>query len=509
MFDRSDNHRRLGAMIAPAALLLGLLSTSAIAQTFDAGSPIATGSNRHGIEFADIDGDGHLDFATGGTNVGVFWGNGDLTGTFQVLPSTIQPFAAGGVATADFDLNGKRDIVAANGVGAPIGGAPGILFHWNQGARTFTQQLVVTTPDFGTSKPVVGDLDGDGSTDLVFLFSIAGMFEIWMNDGIGAFTPDGSYPQAGSSVQDMALADVDNDGDLDLASGQFFGGGPASVRIRRNDGSGLFGADEIVSVGATEANGIEFADMDSDGDLDLLVARPDIDSVGLLTNDGSGSFAAPVTVANVESPWDTLGEDFNNDGLADVALSLSTGPGSLGAVFNQGAGTFGGGELHAVGNLPFELGHGDMDKDGDQDVVVVNFANFTLFENLTVDPDRWSDLGGASRGVAGEPRLVSTGSLVGGSPASVTLTRVPSSALMLAWISFAPAPFPALGGIVHAFPFSSQLNLFANTSGSFTGATTWPLGVPPGTEVSFQFLVQDVSSIHGITLSNALRASAP
>ena len=67
----------------------------------------------------------------------------------------------------------------------------------------------------------------------------------------------------------------------------------------------------------------------------------------------------------------------------------------------------------------------------------------------------------------------------------------------------------ALDGTVHAFPFANQIVFFANPSGVFVGATAWPVGIPSGTQVFFQFLVQDFSSIHDITLSNGLRATTP
>ncbi len=124
-------------------------------------------------------------------------------------------------------------------------------------------------------------------------------------------------------------------------------------------------------------------------------------------------------------------------------------------------------------------------------------------------PDPWLDLGGGSPGLAGVPLATGSGSLVGGTTASVSLTDAPPGAAMVAWISFAPTPFAALGGTVHAFPFSSQLFLFADAGGAFSGATTWPTGVPSGTEVFFQFIVQDLSVPDGLTLSNGLKATTP
>ncbi len=128
---------------------------------------------------------------------------------------------------------------------------------------------------------------------------------------------------------------------------------------------------------------------------------------------------------------------------------------------------------------------------------------------VNAGPQTWVTLGGGTTGIAGQPTLTGTGTLVGGTSASLSLTNAPSGALLLAWISFAPTPFMALDGTIHAFPYANQLIFNANGAGVFAATTTWPPGVPVGTNVWFQFLVQDASSIHGITVSNGLLATTP
>ena len=125
------------------------------------------------------------------------------------------------------------------------------------------------------------------------------------------------------------------------------------------------------------------------------------------------------------------------------------------------------------------------------------------------EPGAWTDLGGGTPGVAGTPWLNGTGSLVGGTTAGVALKYAPPGALSLAWIALASTPFSALGGTVHAFPYSSQLTVLMDGEGSFSGATTWPVGLPMGTQAWFQFVVQDATSMHGITLSNGVLATTP
>ncbi len=135
------------------------------------------------------------------------------------------------------------------------------------------------------------------------------------------------------------------------------------------------------------------------------------------------------------------------------------------------------------------------------------FDNFSPSTNPIVP--RWTDLGGGTPGIAGVPTLQGAGSLVGGIPATISLTQAPSSAPMLAWISFAPTPFSAIGGTVHAYPFASQLFVFADGSGQYVASTLWPTGIPAGTEIWFQFIVEDLTTVHGLTLSNGLLATTP
>jgi hypothetical protein len=143
--------------------------------------------------------------------------------------------------------------------------------------------------------------------------------------------------------------------------------------------------------------------------------------------------------------------------------------------------------------------------DGSGNVYVAGTSTDNVFKIAL----QWTDLSGGTTGIAGQPTLVGSGTLVGGTPTSLTLTNAPTSAAMLAWVSFAPTPFMALGGTVHAFPFANQLFAFADMNGDFSASTTWPAGIPPDTNVWFQFIVQDLSVPEGLTLSNGLLATTP
>jgi hypothetical protein len=107
--------------------------------------------------------------------------------------------------------------------------------------------------------------------------------------------------------------------------------------------------------------------------------------VGLFANDGSGNFAAPLSILSATTPWTVISTDLDNDGSLDLAVTGDSGPGSLEVLLNQGDGTFAAPESRAVEALPLELGSLDLDLDGDQEVVVVNLASLSVFENQT-DP---------------------------------------------------------------------------------------------------------------------------
>jgi len=128
----------------------------------------------------------------------------------------------------------------------------------------------------------------------------------------------------------------------------------------------------------------------------------------------------------------------------------------------------------------------------------------------TTDAGTWTNLGGATPlGFSGPPVMTGSGPLTVGSFNPVTLSNAPPNALMLTWIALAPVPFAFHGGTVHAFPFNSQLFFFANGAGSFAAAAPWPPGLPSGTNIWWQFVIQDFSVPWQITLSNSMLATTP
>ncbi len=182
-----------------------------------------------GIAAGDLNRDNHLDLIAGiaGANtLRFFAANGD--GTFKSPTDTKTPayYPAGSLATADFDGDGRLDLV----VGAPI--IASIAFGNGDGTfQVGTGQINVlalpqsATPANSTFAPAVAttDMDGDGTPDIVVSDYSTNLVSVFLNtDGKGTFLqtkPDFSAPTGGSSLL-FRIGDVNGDGlpDILLAS---------------------------------------------------------------------------------------------------------------------------------------------------------------------------------------------------------------------------------------------------------------------------------------------------
>lgn len=222
----------------------------------------------------------------------------------------------------------------------------------------------------------VADLDGDGDLDIAFPNGSGSQpLVIYENDGAGAFTDISAAAVGGYSanVHQMGIGDIDGDGDLDLYV-PVNGGGNGALFI--NDGSGVF-SDEAADRLPAQPFGVgstRMGDLDDDGDLDLLIA--DTGSSGevvVYLNDGDGSFEALADAF----PFDA-GDDLNDIDLFDVDrdfdLDLMTNAhfGANRIWINDGTGTFSDSDFSSSGGLHYGPGICDVDGDGDLDVWIDN-----------------------------------------------------------------------------------------------------------------------------------------
>lgn len=137
------------------------------------------------------------------------------------------------------------------------------------------------------------------------------------------------------------------------------------------------------------------------------------------------------------------------------------------------------------------------------------FAN--MAGTVTVsDSDPYTDLGGGLAGVFGIPSLSGTGTLVGGTNATLDLVGAAPSALANLFLSLANTPVPFKCGVLSTVPVALSLPLVTSpTGGILIPFVPWPTGLPSGVSLYWQYAVQDGAAICGVSISNLLQATLP
>ncbi len=237
----------------------------------------------------------------------------------------------------------------------------------------------------------VGDIDGDGDLDVWTTENGTGSHRLFINDGSGLLTFAPSQPPTfADPTSDVALGDVDGDGDLDayLASpGAWMSG--AQDHLLVNDGSGAF-SDATAQLPAFlgQNHAVALGDVDGDGDIDALLglgapaspfSLPEPDRLYL--NDGSGTFAYDSTRLPPDSdPTSAVGlGDLDGDGDLDAVFAVSGGANPQRLYLNDGTGLFSNASAQLPGGAysASALALGDADGDGDLDLFLGAFGPCT------------------------------------------------------------------------------------------------------------------------------------
>jgi len=244
--------------------------------TFDAQQRFPVGNGPEGIVLGDLDGDGDPDMVVANSNnsdVSVLLNNGD--GTFdaqQRFPVDRFPRI---VTLGDLDGDGDNDMAVA------CQGDNTVSVLLNNGDGTFDAQRRFATGDLARGV-ALADLDGDGDADMA-VANNSDDVSVLLNRGDGTFDAQQRFG-AGSLPFSVALADLDGDGDADMAVanlGRFVGSGDVSVLLNRGDGT--FDAQQRFDAGDRPFS-VALADLDGDGDADLAVTNEGSDDISVLLN---------------------------------------------------------------------------------------------------------------------------------------------------------------------------------------------------------------------------------
>jgi hypothetical protein len=283
------------------------------------------------------------------------------------------------VMVGDFNGDGILDLA----VGCCVGSSIKILLGKGDGTFSFSGYVTPTGGGVGTF--IVGDFNGDGIPDLAFLVD-AGAIELYLGNGDGTFPANPillSYrgDEPGIDYNGYLISGNFNGyGILDLAVSSIgsncttatYSNCSGIVSILMGDGDGTFTSAPSPTVKA-EVHSIAAGDFNGDGILDLAVTNYS-GSVTILLGNGNGTFspspASPVSVLGSNLDYIGVG-DFNGDGILDLAVSSSSGTGTI--LLGKGDGTFSvaspgvSGDFTAVGDL-YGDGRSDLFGSGGFDV---------------------------------------------------------------------------------------------------------------------------------------------
>lgn len=270
---------------------------------------IANNTDALHAQVADLDGDGDADLVVAATDDNsIAWFENDGQQNFSAHVISTDAPAVLRVAVADMDGDGDLDVLSASYQDNTV------AWYENDGAENFTRRII----DTNSGRSVVAvDLDGDGDVDVITSTRDTGEVLWFENDGSQQFTRhivgDNANPP-----RNISAVDLDGDGDLDIV--------PARLNNSQiwyeNDGDENFTERQI-----PRADGVNYgqwtvdpADLDNDGDIDLLVAMnfAGADGVVWLENDGNSNFTEHLIEPDYVLGLYAHTADLDNDGDLDV-----------------------------------------------------------------------------------------------------------------------------------------------------------------------------------------------
>jgi FG-GAP-like repeat len=342
------------------------------AGTFGLKPSISTAADRvYSIYTADMDNDGDIDVlsASGGDDKIAWYENTDSAGTFGT--QQVISFAADGaysVITADLDRDGDLDVISSSVMDDEIAWYENESIHRN---ATFPTQSVISIANNGPRTVFAADIDGAGDADIISATFIGFGISWYENtDGVGSFGPKQVISATAENIWSVYAADIDSDGDLDVLAVSTTNS--EITWYENTDGTGTFGAKQIISTAADQPTSVYAADMDSDGDIDVLSASYNDDEIAWYENtDGAGTFGTQQIISTTaDNAQSVFAADVDGDGDLDV-LSASANDDKIAWYENtNGSGTFGTQQIISTSadwaNSVFTA---DVDGDGDLDVL--------------------------------------------------------------------------------------------------------------------------------------------
>jgi len=321
---------------------------------------------------ADLDGDKDMDVVSASTSNletedKINWYENMDNAIFNKHTITTDNGGFHSIKIEDLDSDGNEDILVASFYK--------IIWYKNDGNACFNIPAIITSTK-GIRAIDVSDLDNDGDMDVLSAYHDNSII-CNENDGKMCFNYDTLVTNTGYNyTKSINVADLDNDGDKDLFSAASFSYKYGEIAWYENDGKEQFHTVSIAT-GANGAESVYAADMDNDGDIDVLSAARYADKVFWYENDGNERFIAQTITSDIENALYVNAADLDNDGDMDV---ISASPSEIYWFENDGYMGF---NVHTLAtNTSSHLYMSDIDNDGDMDVVsTYGSYDIVWFEN--------------------------------------------------------------------------------------------------------------------------------
>ena len=282
----------------------------------------------------DLNGDGNLDVLLAShpqsTPYDFAVMLGSANGNFAApVVTSVNACAAGKIDAFDLDNDNDLDVVLTEEGSCAGGNGNRIFIARNNGNANFTL-VTQLNPPVGPSGIGGGDLNGDGKIDLVTGTAAIGVFLGNENLTFQPIVNSGTRPTV------FKIADFNGDNILDVGLVEFTGQpfGTDRIGISLGAGNGTFAlantqTGSSVDEGLRISSDIDAADVDRDGDLDLAVSNSASNDISIFLNNGNGSLQPHQRYGVGYAPLHSAAADFNGDGKTDLASSIALPPGGL------------------------------------------------------------------------------------------------------------------------------------------------------------------------------------
>ena len=294
-----------------------------------------TGNNPYAIDSGFIDNDSYVDILVG-TDVDhtIIWYKNNTDGTFtkqSAITNTLVNIVS--ILLVDLNNDSNLDILAV-GFGSYGGGDYGVgssmVWFENDGNGNFGTEQLIYNSHTGLSGLFVGTIDSGSTADIGFT-SYAESRVMWLsNDGVGNFSGPLTIDTTLNYPATINMKDIDSDGDLDAIVATGADNGADVVEIFRNDlvpgGSVAWTKDGTsVTTGKNYLTNATFEDLDGDANLDILITElnttPGTGNFYWVEENGVGGYVETAFTTSIGNPSIAKHLDLDDDGDKDIILS--------------------------------------------------------------------------------------------------------------------------------------------------------------------------------------------